>query len=1049
MRTRALFTAGALLLALAPLCARADDRPISQLHWRSLGPALTEGRASVVVGSDKNALLYYAGTAGGGAWKSVDGGTSWENITDTIGVASVGAIAVTPGADDDVWLGAGETNPRNDVIPEAGLYHSINGGRSWQKAGFADAPDISRIILDPKDPKHIVVGVLGNPFAPSPQRGVFVSFDGGATFTKSLYLSDQSGVSDIAVDPVNPAVLYAGMWHVLRRPWALSSGGSDDGLFKSIDGGKTWKPLTGNGFPSAPIGRIGIAVAPTNPSRVYALVESSKGVVWRSDDAGATWKMTSDDTVADQRPFYFSHVRVSPTNADTVYAVSMFVTASFDAGESFNLTGFGMHPDLHDMWISADGERMAVANDGGVAISVNGGTTWSSSRNLPVAQVYRVAASTTIPYYVCGGLQDNNAYCGPAFNGNMDGITNRDWFKPVEGDGEWAVPDPLDPNLVWADSENGEVQVYDRLSHDAPNVRPYRATTGEDFVLARSKYRFNWESPIAFAAYDPRIAFIGANVLFETTDRGEHWRVISPDLTRDDKSKQQVSKDSVVKDESSAENYGTLLDIETSPLHNGEIWTGSDDGLVHVSLDGGKHWKNVTPASLPADSAVETIAPSTLHDGIAYLSADRHAMGDTAAYIYRTADFGAHWQRVTAGIPAGEYVRAVRPDIHNPRMVYAGTNRGIYVSCDDGAQWQSFQNNLPPVEVRDIRFQSQFDDLLIATHGRAIWVMDDMRVAQSAGCGRPNSPIVMGPRPTIALNAYRDDEGNYQDFVAQQPGSALFGSGPAAVLYWWMPQEPKTRPSIDIYDARGRRVRHIAGKHQIFLGQGDEGAPSYWISKTDGKNTFSYDYSIDGPAQYESAPFFFKGPDEGPTLPPGRYTMAFHLDGRTYRFPLQLRADPLTRTTQAQFEAAFMQQRREYDLLDRVDRMLNELHRVRTALVDANAKAPKVQAAIDGIDAMVATLTSSPKNFEDFVQRPGQLREDVLTVMQAEPAAQATRELYARLEREYTAKAVAYNAWVKSIPTLNATLAAAGVKPVAAPSLAPPGPRQLASISSR
>ncbi len=549
----------------APLVARADEGPIAQMHWRAIGPALPEGRATSVAGSNQHALLYYAGTADGGVWKSVDGGTSWQNVSDLIHLSSIGAIGVNPNDDTDVWVGAGETNPRNDVIPESGLYHSANGGRSWQAVSFPNAPGISRILLDPADPKHIVVAVLGDVFAPSTERGVYVSFDGGVTFSKTLYVSEQSGASDMAMDPKNPSLIYAGMWHVLRRPWAITSGGTgDDGLYRSSDGGRTWKEVTGNGFPTPPIGRIGVAIAPSQPDRVYALVESSAGVLWRSDDSGITWKMVSKDSLANQRPFYFSHLRVSPTDAGTVYAVSMLLATSYNGGEKFDLSAFGVHPDLHDMWISSDGNRMALAGDGGIAISANGGATWSNSRNMAIGQVYRVGLSNTIPYLVCGGLQDNNAYCGPAFNGDTDGITNRDWFKVTEGDGEWAVPDPTNPRLIWADSENGEVVVYDRVSHDTTNVRPYRGTAQEDFVLATSRYRFDWESPIAFAAYDPRVAFIGANVLFATSDGGKHWKAISPDLTRNDKSKQQVSKDSVTHDESGAENYGTILDIETS-----------------------------------------------------------------------------------------------------------------------------------------------------------------------------------------------------------------------------------------------------------------------------------------------------------------------------------------------------------------------------------------------------------------------------------------------------------------------------------------------------
>jgi len=1039
-----LLVAGALSLA-APAAARADERPVAQMRWRSIGPALPEGRASAVVGSNAHALLYYAGTADGGVYKSVDGGVSWQNVTDFIHLSSVGAIALNPNDDTDVWVGAGETNPRNDVIQETGLYHSTNGGRAWTSVPFPKAPGISRILLDPKDPKHIVVAVLGDVFAPSQERGVYASFDGGATFTKTLYLSTQSGASDMVMDPKDPNVIYAGMWHVLRRPWAMTSGGTaDDGLYRSTDGGKTWKAVTGNGFPAPPIGRIGLAIAPSQPSRIYALVESASGVLWRSDDSGVTWKLASSDSAANQRPFYFSHVRVSPTDPSTVYGVSMLLATSYDAGGKFDLTAFGVHSDLHDMWIASDGVRMALAGDGGIAISTNGGSTWANSRNIAIGQVYRVGISNTVPYFVCGGLQDNNAYCGPAFSGGLDGITNRDWFKVTEGDGEWAVPDPTNPRLIWADSENGEIAIYDRVSHESTNVRPYRATAQEDFVLANSRYRFGWQSPIAFAAYDPHLAFIGANVVFATSDAGKHWKAISPDLTRNDKSKQQVAKDSVTHDESGAENYGTLLDIETSARHKGEIWTGSDDGLVYLTRDGGAHWSNVTPPDLPADSAVETVAPSTLADGTVYVSADRHAMGDDAAYVYLTRDYGAHWTKVTGGFAPGEYVRAVRPDIKNASMVYAGTNRGMRISCDSGTTWQSFQNNLPAVEVRDIRFSPQFDDMVIATHGRAIWIMDDMRPVQLSACAAPKEPLVIGPRPAISLFGYRDDEGNYTDFEAFQPGGGLLSNGGAvATLYYWLPVEAKTRPTIDVFDEHGHRWRHIEGEHDVFTGQ--EGS-SYWLSKTDGKNQYDYDFTIDGPVRYESAPFFFRGPDEGPALPPGKYVMVFNLDGKAYRFPLVKLADPLSTTTPQEAQAAFQQQRRVYDLLGRLDTMLNALHSVREALVaDKKALKPadtavaaKVQSAIDAVDARVNALTSSPANFEDFIEKPGQLREDVLNLMNDEPLAQASLELYARLEREYVGAASSYNAWAATLGPVDDALKAAGQKPLPAP---PPAPK--------
>ena len=433
------------------------------------------------------------------------------------------------------------------------------------------------------------------------------------------------------------------------------------------------------------------------------------------------------------------------------------------------------------------------------------------------------------------------------------------------------------------------------------------------------------------------------------------------------------------------------------------------------------------------------MAPSTLADGTVFVSADRHAMGDDDAYIFVTHDYGTHWRSVTSGIPAGEYVRAVRPDIANANIVYAGTNRGVRISCDGGANWQSFQNNLPAVEVRDIRIEPQFDDLVIATHGRAIWVMDDIRPVQQSACAIPTAPLVIGPRPSIDFIGYRDDEGNYTDFEAQQPGGGILSNGGAvATLYYWLPVQAKKRPTIDVYDLHGHLLRHVEGEHDVFTG---EEAESYWLSRSDGKNEFDYDFTTDGPVRYESAPFFFRGPDEGPALPPGRYIMAFHLDGKAYRFPLLKLADPLSSTTPQEYRAQFEEQRRIYNLLGRVDTMLNALHSVRETLVtdrkalkpSDTASAAKLQTAIDGIDALVATLTSSPQSFEDFIQKPGRLREDVLGLMNDEPLAQASLTLHARLERNYAERAKAYDAWVGSLDAVNATLKAAGEKPVAAP----------------
>ena len=568
------------------------------LTMRVVGPAVAGGRIAGVAGTPQNDKLYYLGTAGGGVWKSENGGATWSPVFDQQDVSAVGAVSIDPMNQDVVWVGTGEANPRNDVSYGDGLYRTTDGAKHWTRVGLAGVWSISRIAIDPKDPNHVVVAGFGDPFKDSSDRGVYVTFDGGKTFSKTLYVDEKTGASDLAMNPKDPNVVYAGMWTFRRVPWTFTSGSDAGGLYKSTDGGRTWKKLTGNGLPAGMTGRIGLALAASDPKRVYATIEAKGGVLWRSDDAGANWKMVSDDSIVNQRPFYFSHLAVNPKNPDDVYGVSNELAESKDGGKNSKrspspctstFTICGLRPTTPN--------RMIVGEDGGYAITLDGGKNWSFSQNLPIGQIYHVGYSLgSNPYWICASLQDNEGFCGPSNSLSSDGILNSEWYNVAGGDGTWAWPDPSDPRYLWGASQDGETQVNDLKTQSAISVRPWDAMGGP-FDSRDAKYRYNWASPINFAPWDPHIAWLGADVVFQSTDRGLHWTAISPDLTRNIKDHQLPAGGPLAQDVSGAEYSDNLLDIEGSPLTKGEIWTGSDDGVVSLTRDGGANWTRLRRAA--------------------------------------------------------------------------------------------------------------------------------------------------------------------------------------------------------------------------------------------------------------------------------------------------------------------------------------------------------------------------------------------------------------------------------------------------------------------
>jgi photosystem II stability/assembly factor-like uncharacterized protein len=994
--------------------------PYANLTWRQVGPALPGGRIAAVAGTPQDDKLYYVGTAGGGVWKSDNGAETWTPVFDGQTVSAIGAVAIDPTNENVVWVGTGEANPRNDVSYGDGLYKTTDGGKTWTRVGLEGTRHISRIAIDPKNPNHIVVGALGDVFADSADRGVYVTFDGGKTWTKSLYVGVRSGASDIAMNPVNPNIVYAGIWEFRREPWTFTSGGDDDGLYKSTDGGRHFTKLTGNGLPTGATGRIGLAIAPSDPKRVFALIEAKGGILWRTDDDGASWKMMSDDTLVDQRPFYFSHIAVDPRNPNHVYAVSEMLAESKDGGKKFEEIASDVHVDYHAIWIAPnDPNRIMTGEDGGFGLTLDGGKAWSFSRNLPIGQIYHLGLSNENPYTVCGGWQDNNGWCGPSNSLDNEGIKDEAWINVVGGDGQWAVPDPIDPNLIWADSQDGHVSIFNRKTQSSRFIGPYQTTSENTFDLSKAQYRFNWDSPIAFAPWDGHIAWYGGNVVFQTTDHGEHWTPISPDLTRNIKDHQKPAGGPLALDVSGAEYSDNILYIEGSALNKGEIWVGTDDGLAQMTRDGGANWQNVTPPGVPQFARVEAAVPSPTTAGTAYVSADNHRSGDYAPYAFVTHDYGKTWTTITSGLPDDQYVRTIRPDLHNPNLVYAGTENGIFISYDGGANWQNFRLNLPPVSVRDIRIQPEFDDIVIATHGRAFWILDDATSLQNLPEAQAKGSMLFAPRTAYIYHYHSNDEGAYTRFAGENPPNG-------AIIDFYQSSPQSSPPEIQILDASGKVIRTVKGTRKV------KGKDEPNVSNKAGINRFVWDFHVDGPTLWMgAAKESYRGPRFGPDVVPGTYTVRLTLGGQTLSQNVVVKPDPRDSWTQADYQAAYDFAEKYMTRYGKIDEVLNNLDAIKSSLASAAdaaknnpSLASQIAAAQKQRDTTFYTFTADYHNDEDSIQRPGALREDVPRTGfgPAQPPTAETLRYASEFDAMYDDAFSKYNAFVSSLQSLSKQL---------------------------
>ncbi|MFW6201755.1 MAG: WD40/YVTN/BNR-like repeat-containing protein [Gemmatimonadota bacterium] len=863
-----------------------DEALFDALEWENIGPA-RGGRSIAAAGSTARPMEYYFGATGGGLWKTTDGGQNWEPVTDgQIESSSVGAVQVCEADPDVVYLGMGEVQLRGNIMQGDGVYRSTDAGETWTHLGLEDTHAVSRVRIHPNDCDLAYVAALGHPFGPNPERGVYRTTDGGETWENILFVSDSAGAVDLSMDPNDPDVLYAGFWHVYRKPWKLHSGGPGSGLWKTTDGGETWTELSDNpGLPERPIGKVGVSVSPANPDRVYAIIEADDGGVFRSDDGGATWEHTNDDRSLRQRAFYYTRIFADPQDEDRVYALNTGFYRSDDAGETFDTRISVPHGDNHDLWIAPDdNRRMINSNDGGANVSFNGGESWTE-QDFPTAQFYNVFTTDHFPYHVCGAQQDNSTACVPTDGwGHLSarGPNHGYYYAVAGGESGYLAFLPDDPDISFGGSYGGFLNMYNHRNGQSRSINVWPVNpmghSAEDI-----RERFQWTYPIVLSPAEPDVLYVGSQHVWKSTNRGQSWERISPDLTRADPSTLGPSGGPITRDQTSIEYYATVFTIAPSPHDADLIWAGSDDGLIHVTRDGGESWTDVTPPDLPEFTRVSLIEASPHDPATAYVAAHRHRMDDRAPYVYRTHDYGQTWTKITDGIADGHYAWAIREDIVRPEMLYAGTEHGVYVSWDDGERWQPLNLNLPDVQVSGIVVED--NDLVIGTHGRSFWVLENIGVLRQ-----------LSPQVAEA------------DAHLFEPADVYRRIDSGADIYYHM-AEPAEEVTLEFLDASGEVIDTASAVREDEEDEEeedeDEGGAPWWgggggadPSVEAGTHRVTWGLRYPGFRTFPDMIMWAAG-SQGPLAPPGTYRVRLSVDGdevatRSFDALLDPRAEGVT-----------------------------------------------------------------------------------------------------------------------------------------------------------
>ncbi|MDH3731899.1 MAG: hypothetical protein OEU54_00135 [Gemmatimonadota bacterium] len=762
------------------------EEALEGLSWRSIGPAEMGGRTTDIAAIPGDPLTVYFATATGGVWKTEDGAITWRSIFESGGTSSVGAIALAPSDPNVLYLGTGEGNPRNSTSIGDGVYRSTDAGETWVHMGLADSERVSRIRVHPRDPDVVYVGAMGHLWGPNEERGVYRSLDGGASWERVLYVDENTGVADLALDPTNPRILYAAMWDFRRRPWTFRSGGPGSGLYRSMDSGDTWEHLNDdaptNGLPTGDLGRIGVAIAESNPRLVFAIIESNdEGVLWKSEDRGASWSVVSSSSQIGGRPFYYHDIRVDPTDENTLYAVAGGLHKSIDGGRTWQRIAANIHGDHHALWIDPENpDRLINGNDGGFHFSPDGGDTWEFSNTVPLAQFYQIAVDNSTPYNVCGGLQDNDSWCGPSRTRNVAGSLINYWHEIIgPGDGMYVQFDPRNPDLIYANTQGGSFFRVNLATGEARSISPYPVSSG-GLPAGAHEYRFNWNAPVHLSPHDPDVVYVGGNVLFRSESEGQSWTEISPDLSRADPQRLGISG-GLTPDNTTAEYHATIYTISESPVRAGVIWVGTDDGNVQLTRDGGVTWTELSGRiDVPDGSWVSRIVASRTDPGTAYVTFDRHRDDDMSPYVFATDAYGETWTSIGDGLPTPGHVHVVREDRRVEGLLYVGTETGIWFSlppsggsASSGRVWASLRLGLPPVPVRDLAIPETANDLVIGTHGRGAWVLDDAAPIQELGAALAGQgPYLFDASPAVrfepAIRRFRFDIGDGV-FVGQNP----------------------------------------------------------------------------------------------------------------------------------------------------------------------------------------------------------------------------------------------------------------------------------------
>ncbi len=903
---------------------------IDPLEWRHIGPVNMGGRVSAIVGVAGDPTTFWVGGADGGVWKTVNGGITFEPQWQDEEAYSVGALAVAPSDRNVIWVGSGEGDPRNSVSYGLGVWRSTDGGSSWTHLGLERTERIKRIVVDPRDPDVALVCALGREWGPNPERGVFKTEDGGRTWTHVLSIDQDTGCADLDIDLSNPRNVYAGMWTFRRRPWRFDDGGKETALYVSRDGGDSWRKITTT--PDEPMARPGISVAQSRPNIVYLITEfPTAGTLFRSEDYGETWSMVNDDRNINFRPFYYSDVFVDPSDHNTVFAIAGGMSKSTDGGRTFDRIARDVHGDHQALWIDpANGEHVLSGSDGGMQVSHDGGDNFHIFRNFSLAQYYHVFVDDRDPYYVCGGLQDNGNWCGPSRTNEPRGIVPGEWYTVSGGDGFYTVPVPGQPNLVYSNAQGGYFRITDTKSGQTRSIEPHPWMVGSQGQgMFQARYRFNWDAPIYVSPHDPGTVYWGGNVLFRSNDYGHSWDVISPDLTTDDPEKQLDSGGEIYNDNTAAEFHTTILTVAESPVERGVLWVGTDDGNVQVSRDDGGTWTNVRNRvpGLPAETWVGNIEASPTERGTAFMAVDNHRLDDFTPHLYETRDYGQTWRDISGGLPQDDYVKVVRQHPTNADLLFVGMERGIYASWNRGDTWVDIRQNLPRVSVRGIRVQPQYNDLVIGTHGRGAWILDDIQPLVELAEAVQKPVHLFDMRTATDWERWsRGSNLGQSSFTGDNPQSGAW-------VHYYLSDVAAEQASgsggarIRITDASGTLVKEFRDR--------DAGA---------GINRAEWDLSWEGPEpipgqERGGGGFFFGG--GGPPAVPGMYTATLLVAGQEQSTEFRLRGDPNVAAAQADYVARFQAAMRARELTTNLNRMVG-------AIRDIDGQVDGLLEAIDG-----------------------------------------------------------------------------------------------------